>query len=146
DAVEQGALPAFTREICHRHTGVGADGLIVFGEETGGVHMRLFNADGGRAEVSGNGVRALAALVLEADPRPGQTLTVRTDAGLKRLSKVAHEGSRQTFRASMGAPAGLERMLPFEVAGEVGEPVVLNMGNPQCVLLGPLPDETRFRR
>ena len=53
-------LDAFAREICDRHTGVGADGLIVFERTPEGATMRLFNADGSRAEVSGNGVRAPA--------------------------------------------------------------------------------------
>ncbi len=146
DDVEHTSLSSFAREICHRHTGIGADGLIAFSESSGEIHMRLFNADGGRAEVSGNGVRALGALLLHDDARPGLTLTVHTDAGVKRLTKTAHEGTRQTFRASMGEPSGLDRLPPFEVAGETVQPVVLNMGNPQCVLLGPLPGEERFRR
>lgn len=146
DDVEHTSLPALAREMCDRHTGIGADGLIAFSEIDADVHMRLFNADGGRAEVSGNGVRALAALLLQEDTRPGLTLTVHTDGGIKHLTKVAHEGSRQTFRASMGVPADLEQAQPFDVAGESVQPILLNMGNPQCVILGPLPGEDRFRR
>ena len=56
-------LDALAREMCNRHTGVGADGLIVFRPSPSGAAMRLFNADGSRAEVSGNGVRVLAALL-----------------------------------------------------------------------------------
>lgn len=146
DDVERTSLASLAREMCDRHTGIGADGLVVFSGAPPDVHMRLFNADGGRAEVSGNGVRALGAILLRDDPRPGITLTVHTDAGSKAITKVAHEGSRHTFRASMGQPAGLERTLPLEVNGEAVQLVVLNMGNPQCVLLGPLPDDDRFRR
>jgi diaminopimelate epimerase len=136
--VEHTSLSGLAREMCERHTGIGADGLIVFDEDGDVVHMRLFNADGGRAEVSGNGVRALGALLLHDDTRPGQTVSVHTDAGVKRLTKIAHEGNRQTFQASMGAPAGLQRV-SLEVAGTSVQPVVLSMGNPHCVLLGPLP-------
>jgi diaminopimelate epimerase len=146
DDVEHTSLAAFAREICDRHTGVGADGLVAFSDSHNEVHMRLFNADGGRAEVSGNGLRALGALLLQDDPRPGLTLRVHTDAGIKLLTKIAHEANRQTFRASMGKPAGLEQLTPLEVAGEHLQPVVLNMGNPQCVVLGPLPDAARFAR
>ncbi len=68
--VEDAALDALAREMCDRHTGVGADGLIVYEATDDSVSMRLFNADGSRAEVSGNGVRALAALALRHDDRP----------------------------------------------------------------------------
>ena len=49
--------PALAREMCDRHTGIGADGLILYAPTPAGASMRLFNADGSRAEVSGNGVR-----------------------------------------------------------------------------------------
>ena len=58
-------LPALARAVCDRHAGIGADGLIVFEPHAGGAAMRLFNADGSRSEVSGNGVRGLAALLLD---------------------------------------------------------------------------------
>src|SRR5579862_1985975 len=64
-------LDVLARMLCDRHTGAGADGLIVFDAPPGGTpSMRLFNADGGIAEVSGNGLRGLAALLLRdsADP------------------------------------------------------------------------------
>ena len=63
------ALDALAREMCDRHTGIGADGLIVYEPTADGASMRLFNADGSRAEVSGNGVRGLAALLLRDDDR-----------------------------------------------------------------------------
>ena len=51
--------------MCDRHTGVGADGLILYRADCRTARrMTLFNADGSRAEVSGNGVRGLAALLL----------------------------------------------------------------------------------
>ena len=49
------------RELCERHRGVGADGLITYADGPRGARMRLLNADGSYSEVSGNGVRCLAA-------------------------------------------------------------------------------------
>jgi len=46
---------AFARAVCHRHHGIGADGLMFVQRHGGGARMRLFNADGSRSEVSGNG-------------------------------------------------------------------------------------------
>src|SRR5688500_12626834 len=55
------AVEAWARRLCDRHEGIGGDGVIVYGLATDGVRMRLVNADGSDGEVSGNGVRCLAA-------------------------------------------------------------------------------------
>jgi diaminopimelate epimerase len=141
--VRDAALAPLARQMCDRHTGVGADGLILFEQTGDGATMTLLNSDGGRAEVSGNGVRGLAALLLRDDPR--DEVIIRTEAGGKRLTRKAKSGSRQTFRAEMGVPAGLHQV-SLMAGGETLSPVLLNMGNPQCVLLGALPDEERFQR
>jgi diaminopimelate epimerase len=143
--VEDAALDALAREMCDRHTGVGADGLIVYETTDDRVSMRLFNADGSRAEVSGNGVRALAALTLRHDDRPHAALTIQTEAGPKPLVRIGWERTRQMFRAAMGVPSGV-RQASIPVAGESVTAVILNIGNPQCVLLGPLPEKARFER
>ena len=58
--------------MCHRHTGIGADGLILYTLRDRGATMRLLNADGSWSELSGNGLRCLAALVARAqDLQPG---------------------------------------------------------------------------
>jgi diaminopimelate epimerase len=147
EAGEAGArqLSALARELCDRHTGVGADGLIVFKRTGQGASMRLFNADGGLAEVSGNGVRGLAALMLRNDGRDGAALTIETDAGIKRLTRTARTAGRQTFRAEMGLPRDL-RHVPIEAAGERLHAVVMDFGNPQCVVLGGLPAHDAFQR
>jgi len=138
-------LDALARELCDRHTGVGADGLIVYSASGDGASMRLLNADGSRSEVSGNGVRGLAALLLRDDARERASIAIQTEAGAKRLDRVGRDGARQTFRAAMGLPAGLRRV-PVAAAGEPLDLVVMTFGNPQCVVLGPLPDEVRFER
>jgi diaminopimelate epimerase len=143
--VVDASLDRLARAMCDRHTGVGADGLIAFERKGAEVAMTLHNADGGRAEVSGNGVRALAALLLQIEDRLDAELTVRTESGPKQLRRVARDGARQTFRALMGVPADLRRV-SIPLADDAIDAVVLNMGNPQCVVLGPLPDEARFRR
>jgi diaminopimelate epimerase len=144
--IDGAALDALAREMCDRHHGIGADGLVVYDEGAGLATMQLFNADGGRAEVSGNGLRALAALLLEENSQPAAEITIRTDAGLKHLTRVGREGTRQTFRAAMGLPVDIHKILPLEVCGETIQPITLAMGNPHCVILGPLPDNNRFRR
>ena len=138
-------LDVLARELCDRHTGAGADGLIVYEPTPQGASMRLFNADGSRSEVSGNGVRGLGALLLRDDSRADVELTIQTEAGPKRLTRIGRSGSRQTFRAAMGIPRDL-RQVPIAVAGESLQIVVMDFGNPQAVVLGPLPEPDRFHR
>jgi diaminopimelate epimerase len=145
DQVSGVRLDRLAVEMCERHTGIGADGLIVYHQAVSGTSMRLFNADGGRAEVSGNGVRALGALLLRDDDRPGAELTIATEGGMKRLTRISRHSSRQTFRAAMGLPVDL-RQMEVTIGAESVTLGVLNIGNPQAVLLGPLPDDRRFER
>jgi diaminopimelate epimerase len=118
--------------------------VILYELRTRGATMRLLNADGSASELSGNGLRCLAALVARAQGMaPGQTVTVDTGAGVKTLDFLSHDRSQYTFRAAMGAPTDLrEERIP--VLGETVTATVLGMGNPQCVVLGPLPDTKRF--
>jgi diaminopimelate epimerase len=139
------ALDALARELCERHTGIGADGLILYEPAPEGASMRLLNADGSWSEVSGNGVRGLAALLLRDDLRENASITITTAGGVKTLVRTGREGRRQTFRAAMGLPADL-REVTVTAAGESLRLAVMNFGNPQCVALGALPDEARFQR
>ena len=143
--VDGARLDRLACEMCDRHAGIGADGLIIYKHISRGASMRLFNADGGRAEVSGNGVRGLGALMLQNDPAARAELAIETEAGIKHLVRTGRDGTRQTFRAAMGAPVGLKQ-IAIAAAGDSLQAAVLSMGNPHCVLLGPLPDEGRFRR
>jgi diaminopimelate epimerase len=109
--------------------------------------LGVYTAAGAPAEVSGNGVRGLAAWLLADDDQVAGTVTIETEAGPKEVVRLERAASRQTFRTEMGSPADLRQvMLQADGAGDAVEAVVLNFGNPQCVLLGPLPSDDRFRR
>ncbi len=138
-------LDELAREMCDRHTGIGADGLIAYDTTADGARMQLFNADGGRAEVSGNGVRGLAALLGRFDDSDRFSLTIQTDGGAKSLRRTSRQGTKQVFRASMGLPEQI-RQETLDVGGQQVPLVVLNIGNPQAILLGPLPDDETFTR
>jgi len=138
-------LAALARELCDRHSGIGADGLMLYRLTPSGAAMRLLNADGSTSEVSGNGVRGLAAILVRENPEADLEIVVQTEAGDKRLKRIGHEGARHTFVAAMGQPRELRRVTA-EVSGEALDLVVLDFGNPQCVVLGPLPDQERFQQ
>jgi len=129
--------PALARDLCARHRGIGADGLIVYSAALGAVvRMDLLNADGSYSEVSGNGVRCLAAwLAHERAVPPGGSIDIETDAGVKGLEVLAVEGRRFTFRAAMGRPEQIEQRT-IDVDGTAIDVVTLRVGNPQCVVLG----------
>jgi diaminopimelate epimerase len=137
---------SFAVRICERRTGIGADGLIVFSDLPDGARMRLINPDGSHAEVSGNGVRALGAILARArgwhEPSATErTLTIQTDAGAKVLHLLdAHGEHRFTFRAEMGRPKDIEAVT-LDVAGERVDVIRMDMGNPQCVLIDRLDPE-----
>ena len=139
-------LSDLARTLCSRHTGIGADGLILFDLRDRGATMRVLNADGSPSELSGNGLRCLAALVAsKQELRVGDVVTVETVAGTKTLELLAIAGHRYTFRAALGPPADI-RKVEIPVLGETVIASVLSVGNPQCVVLGPLPDAERFNR
>ncbi len=137
DAARSPDLPALARRLCHRHHGIGADGLMVVEETAAGARTRLLNADGSRSEISGNGIRCVASwLAHTRGLDEGGHVVLETEAGPKRVDILAADGLTFTCRAAMGHPEHL-RQEEIEVAGETVNAVVLRVGNPQCVVLGP---------
>jgi diaminopimelate epimerase len=127
---------SLARAACDRHRGIGADGLIFYDERPAGASMRLLNADGSRSEISGNGVRCLAAWLATVRSLPtGSTIHVDTDAGMKTLDLLEKAGGRYTLRAAMGQPEQIARQ-PIDVDGRAVDAITLRVGNPQCVVLG----------
>jgi diaminopimelate epimerase len=135
DAIELpgGDRAALARAVCDRHRGLGADGLLIFTVDGQRASMRLLNADGSPSEISGNGLRCLAAWL--AHNGAGPTIAIDTDAGPKRLELLGREGGRYTFRAAMGHPEQV-RLETIDVGDRAVEAVTLRVGNPQCVVLG----------
>ena len=138
------------RRMCSRHSGIGADGLILYTPKKNGAAMTLYNADGGVAEVSGNGVRCLAAWVAEqrgdgADDT--SDIAIETAGGVKTLTLLERAHTRYVFRADMGQPDALQQE-EIEVAGESVTVVTLSVGNPHCIVLMSSYEEAerRFRQ
>jgi len=127
-------MAAFTRRICDRHSGVGADGvewLFPDQKSEADVRARLFNADGSEAEISGNGTRCVAAYWISQ--HGGDSVSVRTGAGIKECALVSSEHGRFQFRTNMGVPMVGDEFAIKLAFGEVqGTPV--SMGNPHFVV------------
>ncbi len=125
-------LPAFSRRLCDRHRGVGADGVEwLFPDAQADVKARLINADGSEAEISGNGTRCVAA---EICSREGKTeVVVRTGAGLKTCRLAGRQGPTFEFEVDMGQPqVGGQLSIETMWVRAVGTKV--SMGNPHFVI------------
>jgi len=124
----------FSRLICNRHNGVGADGVEWVTPATdpdADVAIRLFNADGSEAEISGNGTRCVAAWYCAEHERT--SVVIRTGAGLKTCDLTARQGMNFEFRTSIGAPEVSNELEVCLKDGTVrGIPV--SIGNPHYVM------------
>jgi diaminopimelate epimerase len=133
DTVPPGSnLPELTRRMCDRHEGVGADGVEWLSADLeSDVSIRLINADGSPAEISGNGTRCVAAHLVSRLGK--ERISIRTDAGVKLCTLKGRAGNRYDFEAQMGEPQiGNAFSIPLNFSEPMGIPV--SMGNPHFVI------------
>jgi diaminopimelate epimerase len=133
-----------TKHLCARNTGVGADG-IEFLSLTGptSARIRLYNADGSIAEISGNGTRCVAAFMAEAlNSKPGDKLEILTDAGPRFCHIDAIQPSGE-FTVHVTTGMGVPQLTPRTVTIPGGVQVPgfeVNTGNPHFVIFVDNPD------
>ena len=125
-------IAAFTRRICDRHHGVGADGVEwVLPAADADLAIRLVNADGSNAEISGNGTRCVAAWFCAERER--DSVVIRTDAGTKACELIARVNHTFEFRTAMGRPeVGGEKSVSLRNCVLTG--ITVSMGNPHFVV------------
>jgi diaminopimelate epimerase len=123
-------MAAAARAICDRHTGVGADGWIVVSRSQSATAIQLWNSDGSRSEISGNGTRCAAALIVDFGNAQDE-IHILTGAGPKMLRLIERQGLRFQFEMNMGQ-AQVEELHSAIVPGR--DAVILNVGNPQCAV------------
>ncbi|MCX6023579.1 MAG: diaminopimelate epimerase, partial [Chloroflexi bacterium] len=136
-------------QMCDRHMGIGADGLILLLPSDGAdLLMRMFNPDGSESEMCGNGIRCFAKYALEEGiaAAGASDLTVETLAGLRSIRPVLSNGKVDAVRVGMGAPRFRAAEIPVAVEGDDevrGLPLTVDgvdlavscasMGNPHAV-------------
>ncbi|MGC2639602.1 MAG: diaminopimelate epimerase [Acidobacteriaceae bacterium] len=135
-ALDSETTSALARRLCERHTGIGADG-VEFLERTGPLHgrIRLANADGSIAEISGNGTRCVAAWMAHtANAAPNDIITLETDSG-PRICRIVEAGEN-TFRiaANMSVP-DVKQMQVTLTDKTVVYGTWVSMGNPNFVIV-----------
>lgn len=108
-------MPAFVRACCTRHTGVGADGVVFFSLRGGQIRMRLFNADGSEAEVSGNGLRILAQHLRRRGLQTERRFKIITKVGGTQVRFIGGTGLSQRTQIELAAPKFLTEKVPMQV-------------------------------
>ncbi len=144
------------KRISDRHFGVGADGLILIGpSEQADFEMAMYNADGSRGEMCGNGIRCVAKYVYDYGLTDKTSISVETLGGIKYLDLTIEDGKAVLVRVDMGRPELRAREIPIiceaadgesaaDEAQVIDEPIVVggmeyrmtgvSMGNPHAVV------------
>jgi diaminopimelate epimerase len=139
------------RKICERHTGVGADGMLLISVKDrarGLVNFRIFNADGSEAEISGNGLRCAAAYLYSQQKVDPARILFSTPAGDRECLLIERKEHVFTVRIEMGVPRLASRDIPFDdgvehdriidyplmINNKVYPVTVVSMGNPHCAV------------
>jgi len=156
--VPQGPAPegsaVWARRLCDRHEGIGGDGVLVYRLDGPLVHMRLLNADGSDGEVSGNGVRCLAAYVVHRGWLPPAHV-VQTPPGPRPVEVAALSPTRYRVLTDLGParlssadipvalPAALEPVVdvPVDVGGGTVRITATSLGNPHCAVFMEAPPD-----
>jgi diaminopimelate epimerase len=141
--------PRIARAVAQRHHGIGSDGLILVRPSTDAdCRMEMYNADGSRAEMCGNGIRCVGKYVYDRGLIKNP-LRIETDDGVKTLTLALDGAGRvATAAVDMGVPvldgpripvASEGRVIdqPLEVAGTTWNVTCVSMGNPHCVVFVP---------
>ncbi len=140
--------PELARRISDRHFGVGSDGLILIApSDVADVQMIMYNADGSRAQMCGNGIRCVGKYAHDRGLTDKTVLTVETLAGIKTLTlHLGPDGQTESVTVDMGEPelaparipvrADGERAvdIPIEAAGQTWRATCVSMGNPHAVI------------
>lgn len=133
--------------VSDRHFGIGSDGLILIKpSKVADFRMDMYNADGSRSEMCGNGIRCVAKYVYDYGLTDKKEVDIETGAGIKHIVLTVKDGKVEKARVDMGEPILKPRLVP--VAGEgdmlVNEPILVDgqeyrmtcvsMGNPHAVV------------
>lgn len=135
------------RRVSDRHFGVGSDGLILIcPSECADFEMKMYNADGSRGEMCGNGIRCVGKYVYDYGLTDQTEISVETLGGIKHLSLTVEEGKVALVKVDMGSPIFVPEQIPVKVEGNhaVNIPIsvdgdeyrmtCISMGNPHAVV------------
>ena len=120
------------RRLCARNTGIGADGIEYLSlSNNGSFAIRLFNADGSEAEISGNGTRCVAAYL--AQQQDTDEISIRTHAGVRRCHVLERDYPRYRISTEMGIPGVEPKTITLKDGTQVAG-LDVSIGNPHFVI------------
>jgi diaminopimelate epimerase len=137
---------ALSRRLSPRRTGVGGDGLILIAPSaTAHCRMEMYNADGSRGDMCGNGIRCVAKYAYEHGLARANPMRIETDAGVKAVTLALEQERVTAATVDMGAPIldgpripvaaeGRVIDMPLDVGGRSYRITCVSMGNPHCVV------------
>jgi len=129
---------ALAKKLCSRNTSIGADGIeFLDRKRPEEPFLRLFNADGSEAELSGNGTRCVAAWLACSEGR--SEVLFGTHGGLRRCRVVEARDPDYLIESEMGVPRVMPRSIMIDGVGEIAGAMV-NVGNPHFVIFVDTPD------
>jgi diaminopimelate epimerase len=133
ETVAQRQHAALARKLCARHTSIGADGIEFLERRPGGeFFLRLFNADGSEAELSGNGTRCVAAWLAQSEGL--REVALGTHGGVRICRVIEAEGARYLIESEMGVPRVMPRTIEIAGVASAIEGAMVNVGNPHYVI------------
>lgn len=136
---------ALSVRLSDRHFGIGGDGIILIKpSENGDAEMDLYNADGSRAKMCGNGIRCVGKYVYERGIAKKDVLKIDTQSGVKTLYLDVENDHVRSIRVNMGQPGLTPETIPttlpgvenqtITAAGQDWNATCVSMGNPHCVI------------
>ncbi|MFC6647233.1 diaminopimelate epimerase [Granulicella cerasi] len=129
----KGQHVALAQKLCSRNTGIGADGIEFFERrDDGTIFLRLINADGSEAELSGNGTRCVAAWLAQSEGLGH--ITFGTHGGDRVCKLIERKGDEWWIESAMGVPRVMPRTIEIEGVDGPIEGAMINVGNPHFVL------------
>ena len=150
EKIAQEKKPKLVRKISDRHFGIGGDGAIFINpSEEADFEMEMYNADGSRAEMCGNGIRCVAKYVYDNGLTNQTNISIVSCGQVKYLELFVKDGKVDTVRVNMGVPelraSKIPVTMPKDDATVIREPIVVqgknyemtcvSMGNPHAVVL-----------
>lgn len=147
EKIDIAAKPDIVRRLSDRHFGIGGDGVIFINpSEIADFEMEMFNADGSRSQMCGNGIRCVAKYVYDYGLTDKTSLTIESFGAIKYIDLTVENGKVSLVKVNMGAPILTAKDVPvlseneqvideeIEVEGKTYRMTCVSMGNPHAIV------------
>ena len=145
--IDKEKKPDLVRKLSERHFGIGSDGVIFINpSDIADFEMEMYNADGSRSEMCGNGIRCVAKYVYDKKMTQEKEFTIESFGKIKYITIIEENGVAKLIKVGMGSPELRTEKIPaiydaetviakpIEVEGKIWEGTCVSMGNPHVVL------------